>query len=144
VTVIILQAQERHMGELLHDLRVRLPNHIFFVSIPAVCAHSNTYTRWRRKVALPFLFHFLQIFSVFSEKSFLRFCMGKFKKNEAKYFSLSLSPGFLSFLRDFFSSFLLHLAHIHACATHGMRPQRIVGLIPTLVCIHPTTRTAIP
>jgi hypothetical protein len=59
----------------------------------------------RRKVALPFLFLFLQVFSVFSEKRFLPFCMGNFKKKGAKYFSLSLSPGFLSFLRERFSLF---------------------------------------
>jgi hypothetical protein len=60
--------------------------------------------RGRRKVALPFLFLFLQVFSVFSEKRSLPFCMGISKKG-ADYFSLSLSPVVLSFLREMFSLF---------------------------------------
>jgi hypothetical protein len=73
------------------------------------CSVTMHEQRWRRKAALPFLFLFLQVFSVFSDKSFLPFCMGNFKKG-AKYFSLSLSPGFLRFLRERFSLFSSTLA----------------------------------
>jgi hypothetical protein len=96
--------------------------------------------RWRRKVALPFLFLFLQVFSVFSEKSFLPFCMGKFKKG-AKYFSLSLSPGYLSFLRDkfyLFSSTLRLLSS--ACVdqrhrTRGVILKIVAGSLDCLWCL---------
>jgi hypothetical protein len=67
-------------------------------------------TRWRRKVALPFLFLFLQVFSVFSEKSFFPFCMGNFKKRSKILFSFSFS-GFSQFSQRKVFSFLLHLAY---------------------------------
>jgi hypothetical protein len=62
-----------------------------------------------RKVALPFLFLFLQVFSVFSEKSFLPFCMGNFKKRSKMLFSFSFF-GFSQFSQRNVFSFLLHLA----------------------------------
>jgi hypothetical protein len=65
-------------------------------------------SRWRRKVALPFIFLFLQVFSVFSEKSFLPFCMGYFKKRSRILFSFSFS-GFSQFSQRRVFSFLLHL-----------------------------------
>jgi hypothetical protein len=62
-------------------------------------------SRWRRKVALPFLFLLFQVFSVFSKERFLTFCMGNFKSRSKLLFSFSFSfSGFSQF--SLFSSTL--------------------------------------
>jgi hypothetical protein len=71
----------------------------------------HVFARWRRNVALPFLFLFLRVFSVLSEKSFLPFCMGNSNKNSKILFSFSFS-GFSQFSQRKVFSFLLHFASL--------------------------------